>query len=244
MIHLVTLDFWNTLYVNTGTREWRFAVIQDRIYRYCSPICGAFAAKDISTSFFGTLNSFIKHEWRGNRWPQHERVIKECQNQFSDYLDMGQTEAVIGLIEELYASELRMRPIEGALSFVRFVAQQCKVAIISDTYVVPGRVIREVLAKDGVDGLFTRTYFSDETGLKKPTEEALRLAMRDAGSTPTHTVHIGDLDETDGELARRVGANYIIIGNNKEHASQHVCQDFESAKSVLRRLNSVLGEAP
>lgn len=82
---------------------------------------------------------------------------------------------------------------------------QYRLAIISDTGLTPGRVLRQVLEADNLTGYFSRLTFSDEIGRSKPHSDAFLTTLDALGVTPGEAVHVGDLLRTDIAGAQNVG---------------------------------------
>jgi FMN phosphatase YigB (HAD superfamily) len=77
-----------------------------------------------------------------------------------------------------------------------------QLSVISNTVGEPGRLLRPVLRKLGIDPLVSRFVFSDEHPWTKPSPSIFRYALTEVGSEPTVAIHVGD-GWTDIEGARR-----------------------------------------
>jgi FMN phosphatase YigB (HAD superfamily) len=96
-------------------------------------------------------------------------------------------------------------------------------AIISDTGITPGRVLRQILEKDGVLGYFSHLTFSDELGWSKPHPEAFLSTLIALNARPDSAVHIGDLLRTDILGAQSVGMRAVqYIGVNQDDWSMQM----------------------
>ena len=63
----------------------------------------------------------------------------------------------------------------------------------------------------GVHSLFDAVYAAEETGHLKPHPKGFLAVCDSEGIEPQQLVHIGDRDETDGEGARSIGAQSLIL---------------------------------
>lgn len=106
----------------------------------------------------------------------------------------------------------RVVPLDGAVETVAALAQAgVPAALICDTGLTPGRVVREHLARLGMlDGLRAQ-LFSDEVGVPKPDARIFRAALGALGIDAAGAVHVGDLRRTDVAGARGVGMTSVRL---------------------------------
>jgi len=105
-----------------------------------------------------------------------------------------------------------VRAIEGAretLERLRDAGVGC--ALICDTGLTPGRVVRELLDRHGLLAPLGATIFSDEWSLPKPHPRIFRAALEALDVAPEHAVHVGDLRRTDVAGGRAAGMGTIRI---------------------------------
>jgi putative hydrolase of the HAD superfamily len=94
-----------------------------------------------------------------------------------------------------------------------------KFAVISDTGLTPGRILRKILEKDNLINYFDYLTFSDEVGRSKPHRQAFLTTLNNLNVTPQEAAHIGDLLRTDIAGAKKVGmwaVQYVGINYDKE----------------------------
>ena len=106
----------------------------------------------------------------------------------------------------------RVVPLEGAIATIDALARAgVPAALICDTGLSPGRVVREHLARLGLlDGLRAQ-LFSDEVGVPKPDERIFRAALDALGVEGPGAWHVGDLLRTDVAGARNVGMRSVRL---------------------------------
>jgi putative hydrolase of the HAD superfamily len=94
----------------------------------------------------------------------------------------------------------------------------------------PGRVLRELLRRDGLLPHFRILTFSDETGAAKPRPEQFTRTLDALGVRPEQAAHIGDLPETDVVGARGVGMKALLFlgESNREDGLPLADAAFES----------------
>ena len=104
------------------------------------------------------------------------------------------------------------RQVEGAADTLTLLrALGIPTALICDTGMTPGRIIREFLASHGIE--LDHYLFSDEVGKPKPSSRIFQAALAATGAAAAHAIHIGDLRRTDIAGARGAGmATIRFIG--------------------------------
>jgi putative hydrolase of the HAD superfamily len=102
--------------------------------------------------------------------------------------------------------------LDGAKDVLRYMrARGLMVALISDTGVTPGQVIRQMLRRAGALTLFDWLTFSNEIGVTKSMPEAFSGTLRALGVRPGEALHVGDLPETDVRGAKSVGMHSALV---------------------------------
>ena len=84
-------------------------------------------------------------------------------------------------------------------------------ALICDTGFSPGRVVRQLLEREGLLGFLPVQIFSDEVGVPKPSPRIFEAALAGLGIEPGDSVHVGDLKRTDVAGARRLGMGTVRL---------------------------------
>lgn len=96
--------------------------------------------------------------------------------------------------------------LEGAGESLEALAQAgVRCALVCDTGLTPGRVVRLHLSRLGLLDHLEVQIFSDEQGVPKPDARVFRAALEPLGVSPDRAVHVGDLRRTDVAGARAVG---------------------------------------
>ena len=132
----------------------------------------------------------------------------------------------------------RVVPVEGAVETVeRLVRTGVPCALICDTGLTPGRVVREHLARLGMIPGLRAQLFSDEVGVPKPHERIFRAALGALGVEPAGTFHVGDLRRTDVAGARGVGmASVRLSAAYDDAAALPEADHVAGSHAELRRL--------
>jgi putative hydrolase of the HAD superfamily len=106
----------------------------------------------------------------------------------------------------------RVLALEGADALLTALARAgMPCALVCDTGLTPGRVVRRHLAARGLLPGLAVQVFSDEVGFPKPDARAFRAALRPLGVAPEDTLHVGDLRRTDVAGARALGMTTVRI---------------------------------
>jgi putative hydrolase of the HAD superfamily len=86
-----------------------------------------------------------------------------------------------------------------------------RTALICDTGLTPGRVVRRHLDRKGLLELLEVQIFSDEVGVPKPHPRPFHAALEPLGVRPARSVHVGDLRRTDVAGGRGVGMGTVRL---------------------------------
>ena len=132
-----------------------------------------------------------------------------------------------------------VRAIDGAVeTLARLEAEGVVCGLICDTGLTPGRVVRQLLDRQGLLERLRTTIFSDEWSLPKPHPRVFHAALDDLGIPPEEAVHVGDLRRTDIAGARAVGMGTIRIRATNDDLTPLADADHvaDSHPDVLRLL--------
>ncbi len=130
-------------------------------------------------------------------------------------LPFPEDEALLGELTEGLQTALRhvgTRQVEGAADTLTVLRTAgIPTALICDTGMTPGRIIREFLSTHGIE--LDHYLFSDEVGKPKPFPRIFQAALAATGAASEAAIHIGDLRRTDIAGAREAGmATIRFIG--------------------------------
>jgi FMN phosphatase YigB (HAD superfamily) len=207
MLDAVTFDFWGTLYQNATGRKKRIHLLGEALTRHAQPHPQA------------ALEAAHRHAWSvwQRIWREEHRSIsfEHWLREMLAFLKTDLPEDVMaGLrrpIEEIYLDGDAPRPVPGVAEVLPRLSQRYRLGLISDTGVTPGRVLREILRRDGLLDYFQALTFSDETGAAKPLPGQFLRTLAILETQPEKAAHIGDLPETDLAGARAVGMKAVLF---------------------------------
>jgi HAD superfamily hydrolase (TIGR01549 family) len=229
----VTFDWWGTLYLDRSARSQRVQLIRHALHEhgYTSRESAVMRAYDIAAARFN-------REWADGRVYPSKRWLRDILDELGVSLPAADC---LELQRALEGAMLDSPPplIPGAARLLRDLHENgVRLGVISDTGLTVGRVMRRLLAKDGLLDYFSGLAFSDEIGVTKPNEQAFRRALAGMDLLPEQAVHIGDLPNTDVCGAKAVGMKAILIngisGRQDECDADAVVCDYAALRQVLR----------
>jgi putative hydrolase of the HAD superfamily len=237
-LRAITFDFWGTLYqarFDDGTsREPRTAILQRYLMAagYALPHDQVRAALDDSFRRAGEV-------WRGEQRTADapERIGWILAALQAELAPSALTALTAEMEETLLTAAIELVP--GAAEVLPFLAKRYRIGLISDTGMTPGRVLRQIMARDGILELFEHCTFSDETGRAKPHPRQFLDTLQRLRAAPAEAAHVGDLVATDIIGARGVGMRSILItgvtqGEDRTLADA-VAETFAELPALLTR---------
>jgi len=103
--------------------------------------------------------------------------------------------------------------VEALVGSQRLLQRLCglgiRTALVCDTGLTPGNVVRRHLERTGLLDLLEVQIFSDEVGVTKPHPRMFRAALEPLRVAPERSVHVGDLRRTDVAGGRSVGMGTV-----------------------------------
>jgi HAD superfamily hydrolase (TIGR01509 family) len=114
-------------------------------------------------------------------------------------------------------------------------------ALVCDTGLTSGRVVRLHLARLGLLELLEVTVFSDEVGVPKPDPRAFRAALAPLAVEPRAALHVGDLRRTDVAGARGLGMSTVRI--LARHDDESALPEADYVVRSHAELQALLGAA-
>jgi putative hydrolase of the HAD superfamily len=106
------------------------------------------------------------------------------------------------------AEETGVRLVDGVVETLEAIKSSGRAtALVCDTGLTPGRVVRRLLAGHGVAVLLDFMAFSNEVGVPKPNRRMFDAALNAIGGGTA--VHVGDLRRTDIAGARGAGMGAV-----------------------------------
>lgn len=236
MIEVVTLDLWNTLFVEKDYSRWRLEYLEEVLREHGFDR----EPEEVRRAYVAAGD----HAWRvwevedHRHLPVEERLDHLLAGIRVD-LPSGTRSEIIGRFQEVIWNDLP--PLtEGAMETLEALEPRYMLGIISDSGITPGGVTREVLRDRGILGFFASTVFSDEVGLCKPHEAMFGTALRELDAEPAEAIHVGDMLRTDVAGSKAIGMKAVWLKTKQTKSTVKWVPDYEI--TALPQLLEVLEE--
>lgn len=196
-IRAVTYDCWGTLLKD---RDWK----------------GAWKKRLGALSAFLHIDETEADALLKDAWARHEEAWKQIESFGAGRMaahclearGVSDDESLSALTKEFEEASLEVgvEAVEGAAETLKELRSGgIRIGLICDTGLTPGRVVRQMLAENGVADHIEVMCFSDEVGVPKPGAEIFEKALAGLGVNPPEAIHVGDLRRTDIQGARNIG---------------------------------------
>ena len=211
---VITFDFWATLYTSSP-------VDKHRRLRELKQMVEQRAGIALTMEAVQAAVRVARKTWT-HVWMEQYRTLTadEWLDIMLDELQLSLPAAARREIQHRLATSVyEDRPIlvPDAAEALPQLAQHYRLAVISDTGLTPGWVLRELMEKDDILRYFDHLTFSDELGRSKPHPDAFLSTLKALNASPVEAVHVGDLLRTDIAGAKSVGMRGVqYTGVNQE----------------------------
>jgi FMN phosphatase YigB (HAD superfamily) len=196
-IRAVTYDCWGTLLQD---RDWEGAM-HKRI-----GALSRFLHLDTEEATALLKEAWLKHEeaWKQVAAFGPGRMAAYCLES-KGISDDASLEELTREFEEA-TIEYGVDPVEGAAETLTALDHAgIRRALVCDTGMTPGRVVRQLLDQAHLLEYLEVLCFSDEVGEPKPGNKIFEKALAGLGVRPPEAIHVGDLRRTDIAGAHDVG---------------------------------------
>lgn len=210
-LRAVTFDFWSTLVDGSFTPE-RTA---DRMARLHAAVVGAGHAcsvDELTAAFEGALadvSATAAESYADVGPPGRWAAVARS-------LDIPEGLVPFEVVERAY-DDITLEPLPAKMAYIEEALQLVqrsgyRMAVICNTGMAGGRVLREVLRRHGLFEFFDVTVFSNEFGYAKPNPSIFLHTLRELGGdiAPHEALHVGDLEELDVDGARAAGLHSAL----------------------------------
>jgi len=116
--------------------------------------------------------------------------------------------------------------------------QNKQTAIICNTGLTPGIMLKRFLEKNGMAKYFDLMLFSDEVGFRKPHPKIFEIAAEKLNAKPYEIIHVGDNLKTDVVGAKKAGfkAVHLVCDVGRDRIAE---ADPKSLVHISRKLDSL-----
>jgi len=233
-IQAVTFDFWGTLYEHREAESIRLALLRQRL--------------ELDGDLWQAYDH--AHQLAHRYWRLEQRTLSTARrvDAVLDRLGVSVTPLVKAELAKGFEEALLQMPpvpVPGAHRLLQALRERgVRIGLISDTGITPGRVLRAVMAGDGLLPFFQHCSFSDEVGRAKPHPLPFRHTLESLAVEASLATHIGDLPETDIAGAKGVGMRAVLftgvtgLQEGADHADA-LLASYDDLESALRALDGV-----
>ncbi len=247
-IEAVTFDLWDTLIFDDSDEPKRAAqglapkpaarreLVHSFLNRH-APV----SAETVNLAY-DTADAALNRVWHDLHvtWTVRERLEIVLKGLGRELPEVELAE----LVREHEEMELAIRPdfFPGLREVLGPLRERYRLGVISDAIFSPGRVLRQLMADQGLLEFFEGFVFSDEAGCSKPSPRAFETAAKALNTTPGAIVHIGDREHNDIRGAHAAGARAILTTVVKDRGTDGteadaVCDDYAKLASILESLD-------
>jgi putative hydrolase of the HAD superfamily len=239
MIRAVTLDFWNTL-MDDFYLPARDGLRAARLCEIVAPYGHEPDAEAIDAAFAKVWRHFDKVWYKKTRTPTTAESAAVLLRALRIKLPAAACERVVTMLEEIIL-ESPPRTVADVPETLPLLAERYALAVVSDSALTPGRVLRRVLELHGLDRWFAAFFFSDEHEWSKPDPRAFLTPLAALGVAPDEAVHVGDIQRTDIAGAQAAGLQAVhFVGSNSSDllssSAEAVVARFGDLPAAIERL--------
>ncbi|MFP5264601.1 MAG: HAD family hydrolase [Blastocatellia bacterium] len=243
-IRAISFDFWNTLFTEQPGGFELYQSSRRRLLAEALRGCGDYTDEQLDRA------CLLESESHNQIWRNEHRTLPAAERvgRVLTHLEACLPDQVMSELVGAYEEGILERPpilVGGARRAIESLAGAYRLGIISDVGFSPGRVLKEVLRRNGLLDLFDSLVFSDEAGCSKPHIEVFRQTAEKLAADPREIIHVGDLEFTDVVGAKRAGyyavrfVGVTPMAEGESTMADEVTADF----SELPRIIEMLGGA-
>jgi len=203
MLRAVTIDFWNTLFVDHRGRERerrRAAWLRTELDALGEHPSDVALADALAGGF-----DYFDRVWRDEqRTPLASETTEALLAALGVRLPDDAFARTVEYFERLLL-DVPPEPMPGAAGALPALAARYKLAVVCDTGYSPGSVLTEVLARSGLLEPFSYLFFSNEHGMSKPDPRVFKHTLEQLGVRAGEAAHVGDMQRTDIAGAQAAG---------------------------------------
>lgn len=211
MLRVVTLDYWDTIYVG--------ASVPERVTRRREALARLLVAIDVDLPPDDFVRLYTASAKEAERWWRDEHrgyttaerirwLLRQLSIERPE--DCEHIAAAVRVVDETlldYPPAL----LPGARDALRALSERFTLGIISDTGFASGDAQNRVLERDGLLSSFASTIYSMDIGHAKPRPEPFLAALSALGASPAEALHVGDNERTDVGGALALGMRAIRL---------------------------------
>jgi len=240
-ISAVTFDLWDTLIQEIPGGSDKVASVRiEGMQRYLEERGLSHTREEIASAYAKTAD-FLNLLWSKKRdMPVRDQVLFLLAS--VDAKLMGKLSPLdLAAIEDVYCRGILVHPpvlLPGAAELLKTLrSKRFRIGLISNTGRTPGSTLRAVMENMGILQYFDTTTFSNETLVRKPSEEMFTITLDRLKVNATAAVHVGDDPTNDILGARSAGMRTIHVVSEGETPSELADAHAHSLSEVVERID-------
>lgn len=242
MLKAITFDFWMTLY-----QDPKGALKRKRDEARRALLEGFLSGHNVRASLAEQRRAWAHAgEVFDELWRRYHRALPtELRLQIMfDRMKVDYRARELRTLSRAYEDCTLQAPpylIPGVRDTILKLAGKYRLAIICDTGVTSGRVLRQFLERDGLLRCFRHCVFSDEIGSTKPDVRNFQAALGKLRVRPEEAAHIGDLIHTDIRGAQRAGMHAVLFVGITHYSKRDLRSEEQRGVRVVRKFKDIPG---
>jgi len=232
-IKAVTIDFWQTLYIDTPQRQAERLEVRVRKVQNILAEAGIRPEAGQIETVVRAAAQAIERLWLQRAEAFTDRMLADFLSEHLQLSDGGLAHRLVEALSEA-VPEVPPALAERAVEGLRTLNRQVPLGLVSDTALGRGRHLRRLMEKDGILEYFSACVFSDELGVTKPRPEAFLAALNKMGCQPQEAIHIGDLEPTDILGAKTTGMLAVKVTSDGDRTlADWTARSFSEAGNLV-----------
>jgi putative hydrolase of the HAD superfamily len=242
-ITTLTFDFWNTIYSADGGAMDKVRPLRLEVLRRMLLTLGIQPSDDqMQEAYRSGFDAYMAAWIQGVHYGAQDQV-RHILSRFGVTARPEDEALLAETALEIEESSLLapLEPLPGALETLpKLASAGYRLGLISDTSLTPGRILKQLLARDGLLTCFEALTFSDETGYTKPDPRMFERTLTPLAAQPAEAVHVGDTPRTDIAGAKALGMVAIRCAGAVDHPepppADFVIRDHREIPGILAGL--------
>ena len=236
MIRAVTFDFWNTLLREREYSSYRIGVLTQTLNEEGSPR----NRSRVEAEYSSAIEFFLEVWMKERRHLPTTKLTEFVLGRLDVHLSTEAKDRLVKRFEEAIFTDPPPL-VEDAEMVLKSLYGRCKIGLISNSGVTPGRNLRQVLEQHAILQYFWCAVFSDELGYHKPHPAIFRRAISELQVNATEAMHVGDSPESDISGAKAMGMKTVWFNESgRKRQTNGLAPDYEIG--ALSELLEILKE--
>jgi putative hydrolase of the HAD superfamily len=236
MLRAVTLDFWNTLFVDVRGREReqrRVQILREELEALGHSLPPSAYDEALRFGF-----DFFERVWHDEvRTPSGSEILDAVLGSLRARVPDEVHDRLTTAFERILL-DIPPEPVPGLIYTLPALAERYRLAVVCDTGYSPGTVLRELLDRHCALEPFAYLYFSNEHGMSKPDVRVFKHTLAQIRVPAGEAAHVGDMQRTDiaGAQAAGMAAVHFVGANSRDAArstADAVVRHFEDLPAAL-----------